>query len=105
MLDVVTAVSGNGPAYVFYLIELMEKAGLELGLSIGQAKLLARQTLVGSGKYLQQTDAAVEELRAKVTSKGGTTEAAFAVLEQPEFKEMFTSAVRAAWEKSKELGS
>src|SRR5258708_4633156 len=103
-LDAVTAVSGSGPAYVFYAIEALEKAARELGLQEGASRSLALWTFVGAAKLAIERGEDPSQLRAQVTSKGGTTERALEVLEAAHVKEHFVEAVRAACERSKELG-
>lgn len=102
-LDAVTALSGSGPAYFFLLAEAMREAGEKLGLDATTAKLLAGQTLVGAGRMAEGgTDVAT--LRANVTSKGGTTEAALAHLEAGKFRALIAGALRAAAERAAALG-
>jgi len=103
-LDAVTAVSGSGPAYVFYAIEALEKAARELGLQEGASRSLALWTFVGAAKLAIERGEDPAVLRKQVTSKGGTTEAALAVLEAAHVKDRFVEAVKAACERSKELG-
>ncbi|MDD2389048.1 MAG: pyrroline-5-carboxylate reductase [Desulfobacterales bacterium] len=103
MLDVVTAVSGSGPAYVFFLIESMIQAGIALGLTAGQARILTIQTVKGAVKLLEELDEAPETLRKKVTSPGGTTEAALNILNQYEVKNHIIQAIDAAAKRSTEL--
>lgn len=105
LLDAVTALSGSGPAYVYYLIEAMEKAGLALGLSPETARRLAVQTVFGASKLLLSTGAAPAELRAKVTSPGGTTMAAIESLAESGFQQAVSRAVARAAERSRELGA
>ncbi len=103
-LDAVTAVSGSGPAYVFYFIEALEQAGRELGLSPEIARQSALETFAGAVK-LALTDAAdPATLRARVTSKGGTTERAIDALDEAAVKASFIRAVRAAAERAAEMG-
>jgi pyrroline-5-carboxylate reductase len=104
-LDAVTAVSGSGPAYVFYFIESLVEAGAELGLRPSHALDLAVETVKGAAVLLQETGQPVASLRKMVTSKGGTTEAALKVLEHRRVKEHVMEAVRAAAKRSKELSS
>ena len=104
-LDAVTALSGSGPAYVFYFIESLVEAGVELGLRPSHALHLAVETVKGAAILLQETGKPVASLREMVTSKGGTTEAALNVLERKKFKEALIEAVRAAARRSKELSS
>jgi pyrroline-5-carboxylate reductase len=103
-LDAVTAVSGSGPAYVFYAIEALEKAARELGLPEGASRSLALWTFVGATKLAIERGEEPSALRAQVTSKGGTTERAIEVLEAGHVKENFVAAVKAACERSRELG-
>lgn len=102
-LDAVTALSGSGPGYLFYFAEALHEAGLQNGLSSEVAEKLAAATLEGASKLLIASSESAAELRAKVTSKGGTTEAAIQVLEKEGFKESIKKAVLAATERSKEL--
>lgn len=103
LIDAVTAVSGSGPAYLFYLAEAMQTAAQELGLG-DHARLLVNQTLLGSAELLTQSDDTPEELRRKVTSPGGTTEAAVNHLEQNAVKDTVVAALRAARDRGIELG-
>ena len=102
-LDAVTALSGSGPAYVFYLAEAMIAAGQELGLSEEVARRLAVQTIFGAGKLLEESSELPEELRRKVTSPGGTTEAALRVKMERGFAKIVAEAMRAAARRSREL--
>jgi len=103
-LDAVTAVSGSGPAYVFYAMESLERAARELGLAEGAARSLALWTFVGAAKLAIDRGEDPATLRAQVTSKGGTTERALEVLEAANVKDRFVEAVKAACERSRELG-
>ena len=103
-LDAVTALSGSGPAYVFYFIEAMMEAGAAMGLSREQAHKLAVGTFVGSSALAKASDEPVEILRSRVTSKGGTTYAAISSLEQDEVKTLFMRAMHAARQRAKEMG-
>jgi pyrroline-5-carboxylate reductase len=103
-LDAVTAVSGSGPAYVFYAMEALEDAARRLGLADGAARSLALWTFVGAAKLAIERGEDPAVLRAQVTSRGGTTERALEVLEAAGVKELFIDAVRAACERSRELG-
>lgn len=103
-LDAVTAVSGSGPAYVFYLIEALEQAALELGLAEGASRSLALWTFVGATKLAIERGESPAALRAQVTSKGGTTERALEALEAAEVKKHFVTAVKAASARARELG-
>jgi pyrroline-5-carboxylate reductase len=102
-LDAVTALSGSGPAYVFYLIEAMIAAGRNLGLKADEAAVLTVMTFKGAIKLLEQTGETPEQLRRKVTSPGGTTEAALAVLESRDFQPAVVEAIAAAAERAVEL--
>lgn len=101
-LDVVTALSGSGPAYFFLLAEQMAQAAAALGLAPATAALLAAETLYGSGLLAHQGTALADE-RAAVTSSGGTTEAALAVLHQGGFEALIARALQAASERSAQL--
>ena len=103
-MDAVTALSGSGPAYFFYLAEKLRQAAVEHGLPEKEADELVRQTLYGAGKLLCDTGAAPEELRARVTSKGGTTAAAVEVFEEADLSNIIARAVAVAVARSKELG-
>jgi pyrroline-5-carboxylate reductase len=104
-LDAVTAVSGSGPAYVFYAIEALEQAARELGLAEGASRSLALWTFVGATKLAIERGEEPAVLRAQVTSKGGTTERAIETLEAAHVKDHFVAAVKAACERSRELGA
>jgi len=103
-LDAVTAVSGSGPAYVFYAMEALETAARELGIAPEKARPLALWTFVGAAKLAIERGEEPAKLRANVTSKGGTTERALAMLEEAQVKAKFIEAVKAACERSRELG-
>lgn len=103
LMDAVTATSGSGPAYLFYLAEAMIQGGCEAGLDAATARLLVAQTLLGASRMLAECDLAPEELRAQVTSKGGTTAAATEVLDRAGVKEAWAQAMRAAAARSREL--
>ena len=100
-LDAVTAISGSGPAYFFYFIELLQQAGSELGLDSETALALARQTALGAVTMAQSDDAA--ELRARVTSKKGTTERAILSFQKNHLDTLIKDATRAAFDRSAEL--
>ncbi len=104
-LDAVTALSGSGPAYVFYLIESMIEGGIDAGLDPGDAAVLTITTLKGALALIEQQNESPELLRRRVTSPGGTTEAAFKVLENNRVKENIIKAIAAAAKRSKELRS
>ncbi len=103
-LDVVTALSGSGPAYFFLLAELMARAGVELGLCAQTARTLSAATLHGAG-LLAQGGSDLAQLRAEVTSKGGTTEAALRVFEAADLGQIVARAVQAATARSRELAA
>ena len=102
-MDVVTAVSGSGPAYFFLLIEALEAAGIEHGLSPPTARRLAIATAQGAGRLASESGEAPATLREQVTSKGGTTAAALEVLEASAVRTIFRHAVSAATRRSAEL--
>jgi pyrroline-5-carboxylate reductase len=102
-LDAVTALSGSGPAYVFLLAEAMVEAGVLVGLPRASADALVRQTLLGAATLLVESGDSPEELRAAVTSPGGTTAAATKVLETHGFRAAVLDAVDAAAHRSREL--
>jgi pyrroline-5-carboxylate reductase len=104
LIDAVTAVSGSGPAYAFLLAEVMAKAGEAVGLPADLAAKLARATVAGAGEMLHRTETPAEVLRKNVTSPGGTTAAALAVLMAEEaMQPLMTRAVQAAAQRSREL--
>jgi pyrroline-5-carboxylate reductase len=102
-LDAVTAVSGSGPAYYFLLMEAMEKAALELGLSEVTARLLVQQTALGAAKIALESSESPEQLRNRVTSPGGTTQRAIETFEQGGFTELVSKALHAARDRSVEM--
>jgi pyrroline-5-carboxylate reductase len=102
-MDAVTAVSGSGPAYLFYVAEAMTEAAVSLGLESALARKLVRQTIFGAGVMLRERKEDASELRAQVTSPGGTTAAAIAVFDREQLKSKIVSALRAAAERSAEL--
>lgn len=104
LLDAVTALSGSGPAYYFLVTEALREAGTALGLDAATANLLATRTLAGAGRMAEAgTDVAT--LRANVTSKGGTTQAALEALERGGLRALFAEALRAAKTRAAELGA
>lgn len=103
-MDAVTAVSGTGPAYVFYLAEGLIEAAQDLGMSKQQSFTLVYQTLRGAASLLAHDGAGPMELRSRVTSPNGTTHAAITHLESKQWKELFKQAVSAAKERATELG-
>lgn len=103
-IDAVTAISGSGPAYFFFLVEQMVKAGLELGLTEEQSRILATKTALGAGKMLTQTPpVAPAELRRRVTSPNGTTHAAITTMEKAGVDVAIVAALKAAAARAKEL--
>ena len=103
LLDAVTAVSGSGPAYFFLLIEAMQTAAAELGLDKDTASRLILQTALGAARMASESGVAAADLRARVTSKGGTTAAAIASFEHNNFHDHVSKALRAAYNRSREL--
>ena len=104
MMDAVTAVSGSGPAYFFYLIEAMVQAGVAEGLPADVATQLAVATCAGSAKLLSETGVSPQKLRAQVTSPNGTTQAAIETMDAASVKSALVKAIRAAATRSRELG-
>ena len=107
MMDVITATSGSGPAYYFFLTECLSLIAEEMGLSKENADKLSRQVAIGSSDVMKSSTESLANLREKVTSKGGTTEAALEVLMSPdrEFYNIFKQALKKAYKKSKDLSS
>jgi pyrroline-5-carboxylate reductase len=103
-LDVVTALSGSGPAYVFYFLEAMTEAGVQMGLSAAQSYHLAQATFGGATHLSRQSAESPEVLRQRVTSKGGTTYAALTSMADAKVKESFIQAMLAAQRRAGELG-
>ncbi|WBS03897.1 pyrroline-5-carboxylate reductase [Pseudoduganella sp. SL102] len=103
-IDAVTGVSGSGPAYVFYFIEAMQQAAVELGLTAGQGLELAKATFTGAAQLAAQSQEPVSVLRERVTSKGGTTYAALTSMEESGVKAAIVNAVKAAAARGRELG-
>lgn len=103
MLDAVTALSGSGPAYLFYLMECLQESGQSLGLNVQDSYTLTLQTMLGAAQLAQQQNIDFKTLRANVTSKGGTTEKAINCLVENDMKKIVDSAVNAAYEKSGEI--
>jgi pyrroline-5-carboxylate reductase len=103
-LDAVTAISGSGPAYVFYFLEAMIQAATEMGLSAEQGRSLAQATFAGAAALAQASPLQPAELRAQVTSKGGTTHAAITSLDDSAVKAAFVKALHAARARAEELG-
>lgn len=103
-IDPVTAVSGSGPAYVFFFLEAMQEAALQMGLNAEQGRELALATFTGAAQLAAQSDEPVEVLRQRVTSKGGTTYAAITSMESAGVKEAIVAAMKAAAARGRELG-
>lgn len=103
-LDAVTALSGSGPAYVFYFLEAMSSAGVKMGLSEAQAYKLALQTFIGASALAQSSSDSPAVLRERVTSKGGTTHAAITSMDESGVKALFGRALHAAERRARELG-
>ncbi|MDD5702344.1 MAG: pyrroline-5-carboxylate reductase [Dehalococcoidales bacterium] len=104
-LDMATAVSGSGPAYVFLFVESLIEAAVKIGFSPEIAQTLVMQTLTGAGQLIRKSGQSPRELRRMVTSPGGTTAEAIAVFEKGGFSDLVQRAVTAAYEKAKKLGS
>ncbi|MGX4642884.1 pyrroline-5-carboxylate reductase [Massilia sp. SYSU DXS3249] len=104
LIDPVTAVSGSGPAYVFYFLEAMQAAAAEMGLSPEQGRQLALATFMGATQLAQQSAEPLELLRQRVTSKGGTTHAAITSMEEAGVKAAIVEAMKAAAARGRELG-
>ena len=104
-LDAVTALSGSGPAYVFYFMEAMVEAGVEMGLDAAQARQLALATFVGASALAQASGEPLATLRERVTSKGGTTYAALTAMQASGLKPQFKAAMQAARQRASELGA
>ena len=104
LIDAVTALSGSGPAYFFLLTEALGEAGVKLGLDEAVARKLALHTFTGSARMAQDSGVDVATLRAQVTSKGGTTEAALAVLEAGGLRTLFGEALAAAARRGQQMG-
>ena len=102
-MDAVTALSGSGPAYFFLVIDAMEKAGIQLGLTEKTAHLLAIQTAFGASKMALESNDSPETLRKKVTSPGGTTEKAIGILQDGQLEALFAKALEGARDRSIEL--
>lgn len=104
-IDAITALSGSGPAYFFYMVECLVDAAVAQGLDRAMAERLAGQTLFGAGKLLKETGESASELRKKVTSPGGTTEAALNAFRAEGLEKIVGAAVSAAANRSRELGA
>ena len=104
MIDPVTAVSGSGPAYVFYFLEAMQQAAVELGLTAEQGRELAVATFAGAAELAARSPESLQVLRERVTSKGGTTYAAMTSMEESGVKDAVVRALKAASARGRELG-
>jgi len=102
-LNIVTALSGSGPAYIFLVIEAMQTAAEQMGLSSEIARMLSIETAFGSAKLALESQDEVAILRQQVTSKGGTTEKALQILENGGFRDLFYNAMKGAEERAEEL--
>lgn len=103
-IDVVTALSGSGPAYVFYFLQAMVEAGVEMGMDAAQARTLAQATFAGATALAQQSTDELPALRANVTSKGGTTHAAITCMEDRAVRQHIQQALLACRDRAQELG-
>jgi pyrroline-5-carboxylate reductase len=103
-IDMATAVSGSGPAYVFLFMESLINAAVEIGLPPRKAHEMVLQTVTGAAEYTRQSDKGLAQLREMVTSPGGTTAEALRVFEQKDFSGLVEKAVAAAYQRAKELG-
>jgi pyrroline-5-carboxylate reductase len=103
-IDAVTALSGSGPAYVFFFMEAMMRAGQNMGLSESQARQLAQSTFAGAAQLARHSPDSPQVLRQRVTSKGGTTYAAITAMEQSKIDALFEQALQAAYLRAAELG-
>jgi pyrroline-5-carboxylate reductase len=103
-IDMATAVSGSGPAYFFLVVESLVDAAVRIGLPRDMARELVLQTMLGSGRFIQQSGKEPAELRRMVTSPGGTTAEALHYLEKGDFSQLLIEAVKAAYDKAKKLG-
>lgn len=103
LMDVVTALSGSGPAYFFLIMEALEQASIESGLDAKQARLLTLETAYGAAKMALESHEEPSQLRQRVTSPGGTTEQAVKVLENGDIRRLFSKAIKAAVNRSREI--
>ncbi|MFP8893367.1 pyrroline-5-carboxylate reductase [Chryseobacterium cucumeris] len=105
LLDGVTALSGSGPAYFYYIIDAMIKAGIEMGIEENLSKLFVKQTMLGAYHLINNSEKNLEELIKDVASKGGTTEAALKTFEENSFKEILKQGILNAEKRAKELNN
>ncbi|MBT2623090.1 pyrroline-5-carboxylate reductase [Chryseobacterium sp. ISL-6] len=103
LLDGVTALSGSGPAYFYYIVDAMIKAGVEMGIDENLSKLFVKQTMLGAYHLMNNSEKNIEELIKDVASKGGTTEAALKTFEENNFKEILKKGILNAEKRAKEL--
>lgn len=103
-MHIVTGISGSGPAYFYYMVEAMESAAIESGLDKETARLLITETVVGAGEMLKQSEEPAADLRRKIMSPAGTTEAGINTLDKNNFKQIIMECVRSAEKRSMELG-
>lgn len=103
LLDSITALSGSGPAYFYYIVDAMIKAGVEMGIDENLSKLFVKQTMLGAYHLINNSEKNLEQLIEDVASKGGTTEAALQVFEKNQLNETLQKAILAAEKRSKEL--
>jgi len=103
LLDGVTALSGSGPAYFYYIVDAMIKAGTEMGIDENLSKLFVKQTMLGAYHLINNSEKSLEELINDVASKGGTTEAAIKVFEENQLKEILRKGILSAENRAKEL--
>ncbi len=103
LLDGVTALSGSGPAYFYYIIDAMIKAGVEMGIDENLSKLFVKQTMLGAYHLINNSDKSLEELIKDVASKGGTTEAALKTFEENELKSILKKGILSAENRAREL--
>lgn len=104
-IDQITALCGSGPAYFYFLTELIEKAAANYGFSQEEAKKIAKNTYIGSAELFAKENISPEEIRAKITSKGGTTQAALEYLQNNKFDKIFLDGIDASRSRAKELNN
>lgn len=103
-MDAITAISGSGPAYFYYFVEALTEAGTRAGLTRAQSDILAKQTCLGAARMMLESGEAPSDLRDKVTSPGGTTQAALETMREAKVFDKIVEGVLAAWRRSQELG-
>lgn len=103
-INAVTAISGSGPAYVFYFLNAIIEAGKEIGLSENESQLLSLKMLQGSSQFAEKFSSELETIISNVTSKGGTTEQALKHFKNKNFQKVIVGAIRAAYSRAKEIG-